>query len=208
MSGQFGSGAIYHGGASAKRGFPAGSGSSGPNPDTIRMVLEEKSWHEANSQAATALLHTTSNDGLYGYKTYDFDKGDGAFATFALPHKQWPHILTGTTGINLDFFFYTEAAVAAPNNIGYFNTNAYIMRPGESVNFAKGGGQFMSLDCSVAAQQLIGYRFTDYQISDPAASGTGGWCMIYLKLRREYTGDTYTGGQIRLVGAVMEFPIT
>jgi len=200
---------IYHGGGAGKgRGF-SGGGSSGPNPDTIRYVLEEKSWHYANSNPVTSALHATALDGLYGYKTDDFDQGDGCFATFALPHKDWTRVLTGTTGINLDFFFYADASVAAPNNIGYFNTEMYIFRPGETVNFAKSAGVFMSLDFSVPALQVVGHRFSDMQVTDPAATGAAGWCLFYIKLRRQYgPNDTYTGGQIRLVGAVVEFPLS
>lgn len=200
---------VFHGGPCGKmRGWP-GAGSSGPNPDTIRVWLDEKAWHYANSNPVTSALHATANDGLYGYKTDDFDQGDGCFATFAKPHKDWIQVLSGTTKIQLTYFFYADASVAAPNNIGYFNTNAYIMRPGETVDFAKSGGQFMSLDFSVPALQVVAYTFNNYVIADPAGSGAAGECLIYLKLRREYgPNDTYTGGQIRLLGGLMEFPLS
>lgn len=200
---------IYHGGGIGGGGFPGGGGGgSTPNPDTIRYVLEEKSWHYANSNPITSALHTVPNDGLYGYKTSDFDQGDGAFATFALPHKDWIRVLSGTTKINLDFFFYADASVAAPNNIGYFNVELYIFRPGETVNFAKIEGVFMSLDFSVPAWQMVGHRFSDMIVTDPAGTGAAGWCMFYIKIRRQYgPNDTFTGGQIRMLGAVIEFPL-
>lgn len=198
---------VYHGGSSGKlKGWPAG-GSSGPNPDTIRYVLEEKSWHYSNTNPISSNLHTVPNDALYGYKTPDFNQGLGAFATFALPHKDWSRVLTGTTGINLDFFFYGDTSVAAPNNIGYFNVEMYIVRPGETVNFAKSAGVFMTLDFSVPAYQMIGYRFSNMQVTDPAATGAAGWCIFYIKCRRQTAGtDTYTN-TCRMLGAVVEFPL-
>lgn len=198
---------IYHGG-----GFGGGGGFSAvpvstPNPNTIRIVLEEKSWHQANSSPALSALHATALDPLYGYKTYDFNKGLGAFATFHLPHKDWIRVLTGTTKIKFFLNFYHELAVGAPNNIGYFNTNMYIFRNGETVDFAKSGGQFASIDCSGTAYRLIQYTFNNYQVADPAGSGAAGECMFFIKLRRENTGDTYAN-VIRFLGAAVEFPLS
>lgn len=198
---------IYHGGPITKKRFPAPAVSPGPNPDTIRMNLDPFSFHASNSNPATRALHTTPNDSSYGYETWDFDKGDGVFALFGLPNKLWGFTLAGATGITVDWHFYHEQPAAAPNNDGYFNTNLYIVRQNESFNFAKAGGQFLTLDCSFPAYNHLAANVTNYQVVDPSGAGTvDEQSLLYVKLRREFTGDTFPT-VIRFLGMVIEFPL-
>lgn len=200
---------IYHGGGMLRgRGFytpPA----TPYIPNTIRIDLQEKAWHYANNLPIVSALHTVPNDVLFGYKTPDFDQGEGAFTHFALPHRDWTHVLTGSTAIRLIYNFYHELTVAAPNNIAHFTTAAYIFRPGETCNFAKTNGVTFTYDAATTAPyETLHTNLNNFTIVDPAATGAAGECMIYIAIRRSPAGpnDTYAH-VVRMLGATMEFPL-
>lgn len=197
---------IYHGGPKGKAG--GWGGSSGPNPDTIRIDLDEKAWHQANSAPAISALHTTPLDALYGYKTYDFDRGDGAFATFCLPHKDWAFNLgpAPASAIQYVLHFYHDGPTPGPANNAVINTSIYIWRSGESVDFAKGGGTMATFGAAIPAYQTMTVTFNNFVITDPSGSGLNAECLFFVKLRREFVGDSFPN-QLRLLGGFVEFPL-
>lgn len=198
---------IYHGGGMIRgRGFYTVPTPYIPN--TIRVDLQEKAWHYSNTLPIISNLHTTPLDTSFGYKTPDFDQGEGAFTHFALPHKDWTHLLTGTTGVRLIYNFYHELTVAAPNNFIQFNTNVFIFRPGETCNFAKTSGTLFNFNAATTAPyECLHANMNNFTIVDPAGSGASGECMIYIAIRRSAAGtDTYAN-PVRMLGATIEFPL-
>lgn len=204
---------IYHGGGAGRRGFAAGGGSSGPNPDTIRIVLEEKSFHQANSNPAIAALHTTPNDSTYGYKTYDMNQLTRVFATFALPHDQWSRVLTGSTGVKLYLFGYIETTIAAPNNILSFNVSLTGIDQGGSFNYTAPPAGYVynrTIDGAVFAPYQNATIFVgDMDVYDPGGGGLVNTPTFHLRVLRNNNGggDTYPN-VFRLQGGIVEFPLT
>lgn len=193
-------------------GFGGGGGvaPTSPNPDTIRVILDEKAWHEANSMPATANLHVTPADQLYGFKTYDFTTpGLGAFATFSLPHSQWTYDLglIPVTKVNLILNFYHSGATPGPVNNALFNTAVYIFRKNESVDFAKAGGTMFNFGASIPSFQLMTNELNDIQIDNPSGLTVQDECMFFIKLRREIAGDLFPH-ELKLIGGVIEFPLS
>lgn len=203
---------IYHGGSSARSGFSSSSGSSTPNPDTIRIVLEEKSFHQANSNPAIAALHTTPNDSNYGYKTYDINQFNRVFATFALPHDKWSRVLTGATKIKLYLFGYIETTIAAPSNILSFSMSLTGIDQGEDFNYINPPAPFIytrQIDGAVFAPfQNATLHVADMDVYDPAGNGLLNTPTFHLRILRNNNGggDTYPN-VFRLQGGIVEFPI-
>lgn len=189
-------------------GFSAAGGGGG-GIDTIRLVASEKEWHQGNTNPAISNLHTTPLDTAYGYKTYDFNRTNRAFATIGLMHKDWEWILSGTTEVNMFHHFYHNVTAAAPNNIAKFVTSIYIIRNGETINFSSMAGAYtFDVDCSVPAYQLITISLPDCVINNPSGSAAHTEPVFQWRLRRLDTGDgdTYSNTVYHL-GSVLEFPI-
>lgn len=205
---------VYHGGSAGKmKGWPSGGGgSTSPNPDTIRMVLEEKSFHQANSNPAIAALHTTPNDSTYGYKTYDLNQLTRIFATFALPHKQWSRVLTGATGVRLWLFGYHETTIAAPNNTISINVSLTGIDQGGSYNYTAPAAGYVynrTIDAATSAPyQNMTIFVDDMDVNDPGGGGLIYDPIFHLRILRNNSGggDTYPN-VFRLQGGIVEFPL-
>lgn len=204
---------IYHGGGIGKGGGFAPSATPGYINNTVRVTLEEKSFHYANSNPITSALHTTPNDANYGYKTDDFTQFTRGFVSFPKPHKDWTRVITGTTGISLELHGYHETVIGAPNNIVNINISLTITRVGETVNYVAPAGSppiyTRSVDCATTpAFQLATFKITDMVIHNPSGLNPNAECMFHLRVLRNNNGggDTYPN-VFRIMGGYVEFPL-
>lgn len=205
---------IYHGGSLGRSGgfFPASTPT--PTIDTIRIPIEEKSFHYANSNPITSALHTTPNDSNYGYKTDDFTQFTRGFISFPKPHKDWTRVITGATGITLAIHGYHETVIAAPNNIVRFNFSITITRVGETVNYVAPAGSppiyTRDVNCATTpAFQLATMSISDLVIHNPSGLNPDEECMFHLRALRNNNGggDTYPN-VFRVMGGYVEFPLS
>lgn len=203
---------IYHGGGLHRGGGFSTSG--GSSLDTIRVLLEEKSFHYGNSNPITSALHTTPKDTNFGYKTDDFTPLTRGFVSFPRPHKRWTRVISGTTLINFELHGYHETVIAAPNNIVRFKISLTITRVNETINYtAPSTGTpptyLCDLDCgTIPAYQLATIRILNMNLHNPSGLNPNDECMFHLRVLRENSsgGDTYPN-VFRIMGGYVEFPL-